>query len=176
MSGTTDAGPDGTSLHPGDAGGQARAAFAIVEGALREAGFTLEDVVRTRMYVVDPADIPAVDRRPRRAVRGGPAGGDARRRRAADDARACWSRSRRRPAEADAGLSADARVAEHGDEADADEQPEEQVPAPRDDEQARDHAQDLDADHDLVAGLARPLTSVCEAAIDASTAGPTSRR
>jgi len=60
VSGTTDAGPDGTSLHPGDAGGQARAAFAIVEGALREAGFTLEDVVRTRMYVVDPADIPAV--------------------------------------------------------------------------------------------------------------------
>ena len=60
VSGTTDAGPDGTSLHPGDAGGQARGAFAIVEGALREAGFTLEDVVRTRMYVVDPADIPAV--------------------------------------------------------------------------------------------------------------------
>ena len=60
VSGTTDAGPDGTSLHPADAGGQARAAFAIVEGALREAGFTLEDVVRTRMYVVDPADIPAV--------------------------------------------------------------------------------------------------------------------
>ena len=60
VSGTTDAGPDGTSLHPGDAGGQTRAAFAIVEGALREAGFTLEDVVRTRMYVVDPADIPAV--------------------------------------------------------------------------------------------------------------------
>ena len=60
VSGTTDAGPDGTSLHPGDAGGQTGAAFAIVEGALREAGFTLEDVVRTRMYVVDPADIPAV--------------------------------------------------------------------------------------------------------------------
>ena len=60
VSGTTDAGPDGTSLHPGDAGGQARTAFAIVEGALREVGFTLDDVVRTRMYVVDPADIPAV--------------------------------------------------------------------------------------------------------------------
>jgi enamine deaminase RidA (YjgF/YER057c/UK114 family) len=60
VSGTTDAGPDGVSLHPGDAGGQARAAFAIVEGALGEAGFTLDDVVRTRMYVVDPADIPAV--------------------------------------------------------------------------------------------------------------------
>ncbi|MEO5966426.1 MAG: RidA family protein [Candidatus Limnocylindrales bacterium] len=60
ISGTTDAGPDGASLHPGDAGGQARASFAIVEGALREAGFTLAEVVRTRTYVVDPADIPAV--------------------------------------------------------------------------------------------------------------------
>jgi enamine deaminase RidA (YjgF/YER057c/UK114 family) len=60
VSGTTDAGPDGVSLHQGDAGAQARAAFAIVEGALGEAGFTLDEVVRTRMYVVDPADIEAV--------------------------------------------------------------------------------------------------------------------
>ena len=60
VSGTTDAGPDGTSLHPGDAAGQARASWAIVEGALTEAGFTLDDVVRTRMYIVDPDDAPAV--------------------------------------------------------------------------------------------------------------------
>ena len=60
VAGTTDAGPDGPSLHPGDAAGQARAAFAIVEGALSEAGFSLDEVVRTRMYVVDRADIPAV--------------------------------------------------------------------------------------------------------------------
>ena len=60
VSGTTDAGPDGASLHPGDAAAQARAAFAIVEGALGEAGFTLDEVVRTRMYVVDPADADAV--------------------------------------------------------------------------------------------------------------------
>ncbi|HEX5826461.1 MAG TPA: RidA family protein [Candidatus Limnocylindrales bacterium] len=60
VSGTTDAGPDGESLHPGDAAAQVRAAFAIVEAALREAGFALADVVRTRMYVVDVADIPAV--------------------------------------------------------------------------------------------------------------------
>jgi enamine deaminase RidA (YjgF/YER057c/UK114 family) len=53
VSGTTDAGPDGRSLHPADPGGQARAAFAIVEKALSEAGFTLGDVVRTRMYVTD---------------------------------------------------------------------------------------------------------------------------
>jgi enamine deaminase RidA (YjgF/YER057c/UK114 family) len=60
VSGTTDAGPDGSSLHPGDAAGQARAAFAIVEGALGEAGFTLDEVVRTRMYITDPADADAV--------------------------------------------------------------------------------------------------------------------
>jgi enamine deaminase RidA (YjgF/YER057c/UK114 family) len=60
VAGTTDAGPDGASMHPGDAGAQARAAFAIVEGALGEAGFTLDDVVRTRMYVVDPDDMAAV--------------------------------------------------------------------------------------------------------------------
>ena len=60
VSGTTDAGPDGTSLHPGDAAAQARAAFAIVEGALGEAGFALDDVVRTRMYIVDPADADVV--------------------------------------------------------------------------------------------------------------------
>ena len=60
IAGTTDAGPDGESLHPGDAAGQARAAFAIVEGALTEAGFTLDEVVRTRMYVTDPADADVV--------------------------------------------------------------------------------------------------------------------
>lgn len=60
VSGTTDAGPDGESLHPGDAAGQARAAFAIVEGALTEAGFTLDEVVRTRMYVTHPEDAAVV--------------------------------------------------------------------------------------------------------------------
>lgn len=60
VSGTTDAGPDGESRHPDDAAAQARAAWAIVEGALAEAGFSLSDVVRTRMYVVDPADAEAV--------------------------------------------------------------------------------------------------------------------
>lgn len=60
VSGTTDAGPDGRSLHPGDAAGQARAVFGIIERALGEAGFALADVVRTRMYVTDRADIDAV--------------------------------------------------------------------------------------------------------------------
>jgi len=60
VAGTTDAGPDGTSLHPGDAAGQARAAYAIAIAALAEAGFDVAHVVRTRMYVVRAADMPAV--------------------------------------------------------------------------------------------------------------------
>jgi enamine deaminase RidA (YjgF/YER057c/UK114 family) len=60
VAGTTDAGPDGTSLHPGDPAAQARAAFAIAIRALEEAGFGVDDVVRTRMYVVRPGDASAV--------------------------------------------------------------------------------------------------------------------
>jgi enamine deaminase RidA (YjgF/YER057c/UK114 family) len=60
VSGTTDAGPTGESLHPGDAAAQARASLAIIEGALGEAGFALGDVVRTRMFIVDAADADAV--------------------------------------------------------------------------------------------------------------------
>jgi enamine deaminase RidA (YjgF/YER057c/UK114 family) len=55
VSGTTDAGPDGTSRHPGDVAGQARAVLAIIERALNEGGFEMADVVRTRMFVVDMA-------------------------------------------------------------------------------------------------------------------------
>ncbi len=60
VSGTTDAGPDGRSRHPGDAGAQARAALDTIERALVDGGFALADVVRTRTYVTDPASIPAV--------------------------------------------------------------------------------------------------------------------
>ncbi|HYK94517.1 MAG TPA: Rid family hydrolase, partial [Candidatus Dormibacteraeota bacterium] len=60
VAGTTDAGPDGHSIHPGDAAGQARAALGIIERALVEAGFARGDVVRTRMYLTDPADAAAV--------------------------------------------------------------------------------------------------------------------
>ncbi len=55
VAGTTDAGPDGVSRHPGDVAGQARAVLGIIEAALGEGGFTLGDVVRTRMFVVDMA-------------------------------------------------------------------------------------------------------------------------
>lgn len=60
VSGTTDAGPDGRSRHPGDAGAQARAALDVIEQALADGGFALAEVVRTRLYVTDPASIPAV--------------------------------------------------------------------------------------------------------------------
>lgn len=60
VAGTTDAGPDGTSRHPGDAAAQARAAYGIAIRALEEAGFTAADVVRTRMYIVRPEDASAV--------------------------------------------------------------------------------------------------------------------
>ena len=53
VAGTTDAGPDGRSLHPGDIAAQARAALGIIEVALADAGFALRDVVRTRMFVTD---------------------------------------------------------------------------------------------------------------------------
>jgi enamine deaminase RidA (YjgF/YER057c/UK114 family) len=60
VAGTTDAGPDGRSLHPGDPTAQARAIFKIIAAALAEAGFGLRDVVRTRMYVTEPAHVAEV--------------------------------------------------------------------------------------------------------------------
>lgn len=53
VAGTTDAGPDGRSLHPGDPAAQTRAVLTIIETALTGAGFSLADVVRTRIYVTD---------------------------------------------------------------------------------------------------------------------------
>jgi enamine deaminase RidA (YjgF/YER057c/UK114 family) len=53
VAGTTDAGPDGSSQHPGDIAAQARAIFTIIERALAEGGFALGDVVRTRMFITD---------------------------------------------------------------------------------------------------------------------------
>jgi enamine deaminase RidA (YjgF/YER057c/UK114 family) len=55
VAGTTDAGPDGRSRHPGDVASQTRAVLEIIERALAEAGFGLGDVVRTRMFVTDIA-------------------------------------------------------------------------------------------------------------------------
>jgi enamine deaminase RidA (YjgF/YER057c/UK114 family) len=60
VAGTTDAGPDGRSTHPGDAAAQARASFAIALDALERAGFAPEGVVRVRIYGVRAEDATAV--------------------------------------------------------------------------------------------------------------------
>jgi enamine deaminase RidA (YjgF/YER057c/UK114 family) len=52
VSGTT-AMVDGAVAYPGDAGAQTRRALQIVREALEKAGFSLADVVRTRMFVTD---------------------------------------------------------------------------------------------------------------------------
>jgi enamine deaminase RidA (YjgF/YER057c/UK114 family) len=60
VAGTTDLGPDGRSRHPGDIAAQARATLEIIATALAEAGFSLDDVVRTRMFVTDITQAEAV--------------------------------------------------------------------------------------------------------------------
>jgi enamine deaminase RidA (YjgF/YER057c/UK114 family) len=60
VSGSTDAGGDGRSRHPGDAAGQARAILELIDDVLARAGFERADVVRTRTYLIDPADVTAV--------------------------------------------------------------------------------------------------------------------
>ncbi|MGY1803944.1 RidA family protein [Blastococcus sp. SYSU D00922] len=52
VSGTT-AIVDGAVAHPGDAAAQTRQCLATIEQSLERAGFTLNDVVRTRMFVTD---------------------------------------------------------------------------------------------------------------------------
>ena len=59
VSGTAPVEPDGSST-PGDAAAQARRCFAIILAAIEELGGSAADVVRTRMFITDPADGAAV--------------------------------------------------------------------------------------------------------------------
>ncbi|MFW5963241.1 MAG: RidA family protein [Natronomonas sp.] len=56
VSGTTATDEDGAPVAPGDPERQTRRALEIVVDAIEDAGGRREDVVRTRMYVVDADD------------------------------------------------------------------------------------------------------------------------
>lgn len=60
VSGTAPIWPDGSC--PSDAESQASRCFEIIIEALAEAGAGREHVVRTRMFITDPADAEAVGR------------------------------------------------------------------------------------------------------------------
>ena len=59
VSGTAPVEPDGSST-PGDAAAQARRCFAIILRAIEDLGGSTNDVVRTRMFITDPADADAI--------------------------------------------------------------------------------------------------------------------
>jgi len=53
---------DGVLQHEGDAYGQTKVAFEVIAAALAQAGHTLADVVRSRVYVANAEDMDAVGR------------------------------------------------------------------------------------------------------------------
>jgi enamine deaminase RidA (YjgF/YER057c/UK114 family) len=55
VSGTTATGPDGTALHPGDTGAQARLCLSRIGQALTALGASWADVVRTVVYLAPGA-------------------------------------------------------------------------------------------------------------------------
>jgi enamine deaminase RidA (YjgF/YER057c/UK114 family) len=62
VAGTTASDEAGRVVQPGDAGAQTRAILNKIKRALGEAGATLEDVVRTRLFVTNIADWEAIGR------------------------------------------------------------------------------------------------------------------
>jgi enamine deaminase RidA (YjgF/YER057c/UK114 family) len=62
VAGTAAAAPDGSILSPGDVEGQAREALRIIGEALGQVGASIEDVVRTRVYLADASTWEAAGR------------------------------------------------------------------------------------------------------------------
>jgi enamine deaminase RidA (YjgF/YER057c/UK114 family) len=62
VSGTTATGADGRVVGVGDPAAQTRQALQNIRAALERAGATLQDVVRTRIYVIDISRWEAVGR------------------------------------------------------------------------------------------------------------------
>ena len=62
VSGTTATGANGEVVGVGDAAAQTRYALQKIERALHEAGASMRDVVRTRMFVTDMSQWEAVGR------------------------------------------------------------------------------------------------------------------
>ncbi|GAB4439417.1 MAG: RidA family protein [Chloroflexi bacterium OHK40] len=62
VSGTTASDADGNVQHEGDAAAQTRYVIGKIEAALAQAGASLADVVRTRIFVRHITDWPAVAR------------------------------------------------------------------------------------------------------------------
>ena len=56
VGGTAPLGPNGETVAPDDAAGQARRCIEIIKGALEQAGASLDDVVRTRVLLKRIAD------------------------------------------------------------------------------------------------------------------------
>jgi enamine deaminase RidA (YjgF/YER057c/UK114 family) len=55
VSGTTATGPDGSAMHTGDTGAQARLCLRRIEAALTALGASLDDVVQTVVYLAPGA-------------------------------------------------------------------------------------------------------------------------
>ena len=136
--------------HPGDVALRPGPSSGSSSGPSPRPGSRSTDVVRTRMFVTDMADAARVGG-PRRGLRRDPAGGHDGRGGRRSCTRACSSRSRPRRAAAEAARSVSrerrpGRRARDGHDRDRHDQPEEQVASPRDDGQAGQHRDPLDAD------------------------------